>query len=103
MVGALRQDTRTRLRNMLGEKAAYVERRGGVLTGDALFAAAQADIEWPTEDHIHNENGKTQDTAGADNYVAPIHGPQAKQTTCGNQDNLSTSNGSKTAKLATKS
>lgn len=41
MFGALRQDTRRRLRDMLREKGVYVERRRGVTTRDALYAAAR--------------------------------------------------------------
>lgn len=77
---------------MLGEEGVHADRQRGVLTRDAPFAAAQGEAEWPAEDCIHNENGRAQKTARADNSVAPVHGPPTKQTTSGSQDNLSSSN-----------
>lgn len=53
MFGLLRQYTRKRLRDLLWEKGVYVERlKGvkGVLTRDALYAAAQDKIPWLAEE-----------------------------------------------------
>lgn len=65
--GLLRQDTRRNLRDVLREKGVYVERRRGVLTKDALFAAAQDELPWPPDESVPADKGDASNSEGTGN------------------------------------
>lgn len=80
LFGALRQDTRRRLRDLLRDKGVYVERRGEVLTRDALYAAAQEELQWPVDDTDRGGNIATPISDQADKQEGG-HNNETKEET----------------------
>lgn len=86
MFGSLCQDTRGKLRDLLREKRVFVELRRGIITRDALFAAFQEELQWPTDEINQISNVTLPTTTHANEQPRPLHHNVVEMMTCETND-----------------